>query len=1052
MVRQVHHILEALLSAPANKVERLLIFCAFVFLTSCIEPSAKIDSSFRDTADSLTGEIGNSAISFTPASFDFGDIAVGSSSSFFEVTLTNTTSSILFIEGFVLSSDIFRLVGGDCPSSESGFDPDSSCKILLQFSPTRSGEVGAALIASYGVSENNPSEFSSSMGVSGSGVGVLAFDGIESIDNITNNSMRLNWSANEDATAFFVYDTSSGNMVYHGNVSNTGGSVSTYEATGLNPSTTYSWRVRGIDSLGDQEDNTEDLSASTSANGSPALNAIADPTVFAAISIADINASDSNSGDDADIDGDELSYVCFYDNTDNDSVDATNACTSLINEGGGNPNFDAQTGVFSGWSPRYADTTSTFEFRITATDPYGASDSVFFSATVQPGLRDNDGSVNGFGGGSHLGTQWDSTNNILRLGDDGGCNGLTKNCAELDASWTPKWNDLVAYWKMNNDWVDSKGSNDGTPEGQSTFTGSSKIGTHSATLDGTGDYVNIGALDAVEGRNEIAISVWLKQSRHHEGGIFSKGPLNNLTLTTWTDGRFYFDIGNSTTGRVSTGAIVPVNRWYHLVATNDGTDSKIYVDGREVATAAISTTIASGNLPAILATYRSNLTTLTYEGQMDDFAIWRSGLDQDEVKLIFERQRAKYSGEFRSRVLNYGSSINWAGISWITKLPFLKNLTADANDSGTITPADSESSDDYEDLVGSTGSTGDDDLMDDIVANWSFEEPAAGLAPGGTDFTDYSATANHLTVSGALTFDQVSPLGRSAYFDGEDANYLNAGTSDIYDIETGDFSVQAWFKTESNATTTSLVSKSLYGAAAGRWFMILQSGKIRATTTFTGGSGNTETTDTFNDGEWHHAVFVLDRSDRIILYVDGEEKDSASVSAYSAQNLNSTYNLLIGAYNNSSGGLPPQTGLNFEGQIDEVAIWKRALHEEEVRQLYRRGVDRIKFQVRTCTSDDCSDDAAWIGPDNTSESYFSELHNTAQYNYETNNCSASALRLVTSPSLLFECFTSMLAGLNPEQYFQYRAILESDDTNQRCNFGSGNVNCSPELQQVEVFP
>jgi hypothetical protein len=38
------------------------------------------------------------------------------------------------------------------------------------------------------------------------------------------------------------------------------------------------------------------------------------------------------------------------------------------------------------------------------------------------------------------------------------------------------------------------------------------------------------------------------------------------------------------------------------------------------------------------------------------------------------------------------------------------------------------------------------------------------------------------------------------------------------------------------------------------------------------------------------------------------------------------------------------------------------------------------------------------------------------------------------------------------RYFQYRAILESDDTSTNCNYGSGATWCSPQLQSVTVGP
>jgi hypothetical protein len=72
----------------------------------------------------------------------------------------------------------------------------------------------------------------------------------------------------------------------------------------------------------------------------------------------------------------------------------------------------------------------------------------------------------------------------------------------------------------------------------------------------------------------------------------------------------------------------------------------------------------------------------------------------------------------------------------------------------------------------------------------------------------------------------------------------------------------------------------------------------------------------------------------------------------------------------------------FSGNIDEVAIWNRTLHLEEILQLYLRGANQIKYQVRTCTNADCSDQDAfigdgWKGPGGNYLTYFSELYNNS---------------------------------------------------------------------------
>jgi hypothetical protein len=65
---------------------------------------------------------------------------------------------------------------------------------------------------------------------------------------------------------------------------------------------------------------------------------------------------------------------------------------------------------------------------------------------------DDSNDCSGFGdgltincGGSFTGVAWDGTNHFVRLSQIG----TPTNTAELDPSWTPKYSNIVGYWKLN---------------------------------------------------------------------------------------------------------------------------------------------------------------------------------------------------------------------------------------------------------------------------------------------------------------------------------------------------------------------------------------------------------------------------------------------------------------------------------------------------------------------------------------------------------------------------------------------------------------------------
>ena len=82
------------------------------------------------------------------------------------------------------------------------------------------------------------------------------------------------------------------------------------------------------------------------------------------------------------------------------------------------------------------------------------------------------------------------------------------------------------------------------------------------------------------------------------------------------------------------------------------------------------------------------------------------------------------------------------------------------------------------------------------------------------------------------------------------------------------------------------------------------------------------------DGKWHHVLFVADRSDPTRLYIngkfdaEGQESDDIDITTESV--------MYIGA----SVRIGETTRRYFEGLIDEVGIYDRALTDDEIERNY----------------------------------------------------------------------------------------------------------------------
>jgi len=701
-------------------------------------------------------------------------------------------------------------------------------------------------------------------------------------------------------------------------------------------------------------------------------------------------------------------------------------------------------------------------FTITVTNSYSQSTSATVSLSVDENLIDSDNTTYGFGGGTKVGVQWNTNSiNKLILGPDTDCDGnmsegetVYTNCAELDASWTPQWSSLVGYWKMDesswngtaNEVLDSKGTNHGTSANGATTSSTTKNGSKAGIFDGSDDFVSLpiaASLSTASG----TVAFWMKSASDTGRAVYA--------VTDSASGTgIIIGVGANITSHCSDELITIINgpsarfcysttnrselfdgNWHYVVVTSTGTTKKFYIDGSSKTSTqggvfdGFTANATSANGIGIGKNIMGSHLAATFSGSLDSMAVWNVALSDAEVQAIYDRQSAKYSGQFTSRVMNYGSSNAWDGLKWLTTLPFGKELMGDANNSGTITAADSETHANYPSLVGSTGSTTDDNLMSGLVGLWHMNE--SNWNGTASEVVDSSGNGNHGTRAGNATTSSLGVFQNTGTFDGT-GDHITVPSSTS--LNPANFiSIAAWVKTN-NSTQRYVTTNGQYYLAIG---VNAGDGKFSL---YTGlGPGWVYSNSVISDGKWHHIVATYDGS-HMSLFLDGVA-DNTPVAATGAMAAGST--LYIGARSGS---------WEWNGNLDEVAIWNRALHADEIKQLYRRGANRIKYQVRTCTTSDCSDNPSWLGNDNTKASYFSELHNYAPYNFDVNNCSATNLILTGSPSLLFDCFTGALSNLTSQNYFQYRAILESDDASTNCNYGSGATWCSPELKSVEVKP
>ncbi|MEG8947247.1 SdrD B-like domain-containing protein [Rosettibacter firmus] len=215
-----------------------------------------------------------------------------------------------------------------------------------------------------------------------------------------------------------------------------------------------------------------------------------------------------------------------------------------------------------------------------------------------------------------------------------------------------------------------------------------------------------------------------------------------------------------------------------------------------------------------------------------------------------------------------------------------------------------------------------------MVAWWSFDfsskdspQDLAGYNNFGTKMNGPIAVAGK--VLGALQFD-----GIDDYIEVKDHSELNFGT--------GDFSFDAWIKTDAKTGVEVLVDKrKAYNTG---YSFFLNDGYLSLQ--LADGSGFSGYTNYASpvfvaDGNWHHIAITVSRNNRqgILFYLDGVSTQFGDPTTNPAT-LTNTDNLRIGR--NSSAGSNDPIG-TFKGILDEIELFNRVLTSQEVQAIYNAG-------------------------------------------------------------------------------------------------------------------
>ena len=605
------------------------------------------------------------------------------------------------------------------------------------------------------------------------------------------------------------------------------------------------------------------------------------------------------------------------------------------------------------------------------------------------------------------------------------------NFTELSSSWTPHWSDIISYWKMNGNWKDSSGNgNDLVALGNAGFSDNAKVGNQSASFDGI-DAKAQGpqSSDILSNANqEISIFFWAKPSNISSSNISNRiisihqGAAASSALAigfgNFNKLQFYNSVSAVTR---SWDTDVSINEWYHVGLVYNGTCFQRYLNGNKEGSCIVENLSAGGSFNTMIGSFNENDNNL-YSGLIDELAIWKKALSASDGLEIYNHQKQKYAAYYRSAIRDFGSFQTLNNIEVDSVLPFNREFTSA-----------SESVSDYSFLSG--------DLSLGLFGYWPLNEISGSTAK------NYSAIGASLDGS-LLNSVDVGERGilNNAFHFTSNARVVVDSSSMLFTS----YTACHWINAD-RMPDRSKVSQTFNNGKSGNFSFNWDhdNGTVDLRGTFQHHDGIAwrfaKVSTQLKNKKWYHICGSWNGAE-LKVYVNGTLEDTVSNVTNVDQRNGDFY---IGSGLNSA---------TFDGHVDDMIIWNRSLSDSEIQQVYRRGSNRIKYQVRYCSDSICSTGPEWRGPGGDGTTYFSELYNRSSADISNmfsscdssgdNLCSAKEFSFIgetQSVPYRFDFVDSLInngSAFNA-RYFQYRVLMEAEE-----NSACGGEPCLPSLTAI----
>jgi hypothetical protein len=461
----------------------------------------------------------------------------------------------------------------------------------------------------------------------------------------------------------------------------------------------------------------------------------------------------------------------------------------------------------------------------------------------------------------------------------------------------------VGYWKFDEGYgttAKDSGPNKihetsfvGTP----TWTNDGKFGKalHFDGQDAAGDYVKIpysSSLNIFAGTT-WSVSMWVKPTT---GGVSAYAVLNGtshkprLVVNTTTASIEGFVGGNFTSILGASG--ITVNQWNHVVFMGDGTNNKIFINGKQKGSAAYQ---QLDSPPGEFHIGASGWSSENFQGGIDEVKFYNTALTAEQVKLDMNQGKSLVLGSFGTDSDGKTASNSASRIYCVP------------GDTSTCNPP---------------------------VAEWNFEEGQ------GSTVNDTSGNGNDGIWSGLGNHWTSGKIGKAGNFTG------NTAKDYVYKIPSqtvsNNFTVSVWVKPTSTQNMTVFSTR-----LPNEYTFDLQ---LNGGTTIHGDIGNgsswitasANATYNYPLNKWTHITYTVTTTGYKI-YVNGQQMASNSYAIASPLLFDLNHRIQIGSHYSGTGST-----YYFQGKMDQVRIYDYARTPAQIAWDYNRGAPVAHWKFDEC--------------------------------------------------------------------------------------------------------